>query len=86
MEEWLKYLGYVAGALTTGSLIPQVIKTFRTKEADDVSFTMYIIYLSSTILWIVYGFLKEDWSIIGANAIACLLNIGMVSMKIKYGK
>ena len=30
------FLGYFAGFLTTVSLVPQVIKTWKTKSADDI--------------------------------------------------
>lgn len=84
MEEWLNYLGYVAGAFTTGSTIPQLIKTLRTKEAADVSLKMYALYLSGTCLWIIYGIIKEDWAIIITNAASGLLSVIMVVLKYKY--
>ncbi len=84
MEAWLDYLGYVAGAFTTSSVLPQVIKTLRTKDADDVAISMYVVYLFGIILWIFYGFAREDWSIIITNGITCLLNIVMLILKIKY--
>jgi len=31
------FLGYFAGFLTTVALVPQVIKTWKTKSADDFS-------------------------------------------------
>lgn len=86
MEEWLNYLGYIAGIFTTGSTIPQVIKTIRTREAGDVSVGMYLIYLSGTALWIVYGIIEKDGSIIIANAASGLLSIIMLILKFKYGK
>ncbi|MFN7117694.1 MAG: SemiSWEET family sugar transporter [Saprospiraceae bacterium] len=85
MGDWLNYVGYVAGTFTTASVLPQVIKTWRTKEASDVSISMYIIYLIGAILWVIYGFIKSDWSIIITNGITCLLNIIMLVLKIKYG-
>lgn len=80
----MQYLGYVAGALTTGSGLPQVIKTFRTKEAGDVSFTMYVIYLSAAVLWVIYGIIKQDGAIIITNTLTGMINVSMIVMKIKY--
>ena len=34
------FLGYFAGFLTTVSFVPQVIKTWKTKSADDFSLMM----------------------------------------------
>lgn len=82
----LNYIGYVAGAFTTGSTIPQLVKTIRTKEAADVSIRMYIMYLSGASLWTLYGVLRADWSIIIANGAAILLTTTMLVLKIKYSR
>ena len=37
------FLGYFAGFLTTVGLVPQVIKTWKTKSADDFSLAMLLI-------------------------------------------
>lgn len=78
MQDWLPYLGYVAGAFTTGSTIPQVLKTIRSKDAKDVSTKTYIILLISITLWIVYGVIKQDGSIIVTNGISVVLSIVML--------
>jgi len=82
----MDYLGYIAGAFTTGSTIPQLIKTIRTKEAADVSIRMYIMYLSGSTLWVLYGVLRSDWSIVIANGVAVLLTLTMLILKMKYNK
>ena len=37
------FFGYLAGFLTTISLVPQVIKIWKTKSADDFSLAMLLI-------------------------------------------
>ena len=38
-------LGYFAGFLTTVSLVPQVVKTWKTKSAEDFSLEMLLTLL-----------------------------------------
>ena len=45
-------LGTVAGAITTLTFLPQVIKTSREKSARDVSLMMFVIAVTNEVLWI----------------------------------
>ena len=38
--------GYFAAILTTAAFLPQLIKTLKTKKADDVSLTTLIMFIS----------------------------------------
>ena len=48
-------LGYFAGFLTTVSLVPQVVKMWTTKSADDFSLVMLLIWRTGISCWVVYG-------------------------------
>ncbi|HIN87288.1 MAG TPA: PQ-loop repeat-containing protein, partial [Nitrospinaceae bacterium] len=45
------FLGYLAGFLTTISLVPQVIKMWKTKSADDFSLAMLLIWCAGISCW-----------------------------------
>ncbi|MFV0606686.1 MAG: SemiSWEET family sugar transporter [Niabella sp.] len=79
-------LGYAAGAITTLTFLPQVIKTFREKSARDVSLNMFLIAAVNEVMWIVYGVLKNDMVIILTNVVVLLMSLTMIFFKIKYGK
>ena len=79
-------IGIAAGVLTASSLIPQVIKKIKKKKAEDVSLLMLFILQAGIILWIVYGFKREDLPIILTNSVSLLVNITMVVLGIKYKK
>ncbi|MDD5306476.1 MAG: SemiSWEET transporter [Deltaproteobacteria bacterium] len=80
----LTILGLAAGGLTTLSLVPQVMKTWRSKSARDVSLGMYAIFISGLTLWGVYGVLRRDASIVIANAMTLVLSLAVVAMKLTY--
>lgn len=81
---WTQLIGLAAGILTATSLLPQVIKTFKEKKAEDVSLLMLLVLLGGLILWIVYGVKKNDLPIIATNCFSLLVNITMVVLRIKY--
>lgn len=78
-------VGLIAGAFTTFSLLPQVMKTVKTKETKDISMAMYIILISGMLLWIIYGVLIDAPPVILANALSLLLALIILIFKIKYG-
>lgn len=66
-------VGYAAGFLTVGSYIPQVIRAWRTRRTQDLSFTTFALLTTSAITWIAYGLL------IGSIPVV-LTNLGMASL------
>ncbi|WP_207425491.1 SemiSWEET family sugar transporter [Pedobacter sp. SYSU D00535] len=79
-------IGLVAGILTASSMLPQLIKTLKKKEADDISPFMVIILIVGTGLWSYYGVLRDDLPIIITNAFSCLLNSIMLILKFRYSR
>lgn len=79
-------LGYSAGAVTTLTFLPQVIKTWKEKSAEDVSLWMFIIAATNEVMWIGYGVLRDDWVIILTNAIVLVMSLTMISLKLRFNK
>ncbi|WP_193198980.1 SemiSWEET family sugar transporter [Nostoc sp. MG11] len=77
-------LGLVAGVLTTIAYVPQLIKTWQSKSAHDLSWSMLIILCTGIILWLVYGTSVHDVPIIAANIVTLLLASVILVLKIKY--
>jgi len=78
-------LGLIAAALTTFSLVPQVVKTVKTRHTGDLSLGMYAIYASGILLWLIYGILQSDLPLIASNSITFLLSAWILVMKIRLG-
>ncbi len=81
MTQWI---GIVAGVLTATSMLPQLIKVIRKKEAEDLSFKMLLILISGIALWIVYGFKRDDMPIIATNSFSLLVNLLLMFYRFKY--
>ena len=51
----IEFFGYFAAILTTTAFLPQLIKTIKTKKADDVSTITLIMFICGVCSWIRYG-------------------------------
>jgi MtN3 and saliva related transmembrane protein len=79
-------IGLVAGFCTTVSFLPQVIKTWKTRSAQDLSFAMLLIFLIGLALWMFYGVVISSLPIILANAVTIALVSCILLLKWRYGE
>ena len=77
-------LGLLAGALTTISFLPQVIKTWTSKSAKDISLGMFLTFCSGVVLWIIYGIAVRDLPVIATNLATLILASTILWLKLKY--
>lgn len=77
-------VGIAASIFTATASIPQLIKIARSKKADDISALMIMVLIAGLGLWVYYGFLKEDWILLIANTIPCLVNMGILLLWFRY--
>jgi MtN3 and saliva related transmembrane protein len=82
--DYITILGLVAASLSTLAFIPQVIKTWQTKSAKDLSFAMFFLMFTATALWLIYGFLMAALPIILANATILVLLAIILYFKLTY--
>lgn len=79
-------IGVIAGVFTSVSLLPQLIKTIKEKDAKSISTVMLLVLIAGISLWIYYGFLKNDIPIIATNIFSDIVNIALLFFSIKYKK
>jgi MtN3 and saliva related transmembrane protein len=77
MPDLTMLLGLAAAGLTSLSYVPQVRKALPKGATDDLSLKMLFALFTGLSLWCVYGFVKGDMVIIGANLIGGSL-VGVV--------
>jgi MtN3 and saliva related transmembrane protein len=83
-EFLVEAVGFVGGASTTMAFVPQVIKTYRTRSADDLSLIMYLVFTLGVTCWLLYGLGIGSMPVIAANAATLLLVLSVLFMKIIY--
>lgn len=79
-----QWFGIAAGVMTAVSMLPQLIKIIKEKKADDVSVLMLMVLIIGLGLWVVYGFLREDWPLIITNSFSFLLNLVVLMLRIRF--
>jgi MtN3 and saliva related transmembrane protein len=77
-------LGSLAGMLTTISFVPQVLKAWRSKRCDDLSWGMLVTFSTGVVLWLIYGLRLWAMPIIIANAVTLALLVTIIVLKIRY--
>jgi MtN3 and saliva related transmembrane protein len=83
-EGWaVETLGIVAGLCTTGSFVPQVVKTWRGGETGAISTRMYIIISVAFVLWLCYGVVIGSWPMIAFNILNLVLGGMILAMKFR---
>lgn len=83
---FIDFLGAAAGAVTTLTFLPQVIKTWKDKSAKDVSLMMFVIAVVNEVMWITWAALLNpvNWTIIWTNAILMAMALTMIFFKYRY--
>ena len=76
--------GYVAAILTTIAFLPQLLRTFITKSANDVSLLLLILFIIGLLFWIIYALQSNALPVLIANVITLVLNLSILSLKLIY--
>jgi MtN3 and saliva related transmembrane protein len=84
MMDPIMMTGLIAGALTTLSFLPQVIRSWKLKETRDLSMAMLISFAAGVCIWIIYGIWVNSFPVILANIVTFALVIILVFLKLKY--
>ena len=81
-----EFFGYFGAILTTVAFLPQLIKTLKTKMADDVSLITLIMFIIGVLSWIIYGYKISSLPILVANLITLFLNLLILISKIYFSR
>lgn len=80
----IQLLGMAAGSISAVTFLPQVIKTWKTKSADDISLLMFTFATVSVIMWLIYGIILRDVPIIYTNSLVLVCSLIMLYFKFRY--
>lgn len=88
MDVYWNYFGYFAFFTSVIYRFPQILKMYRTKKSDDVSFKMFLLQSISCICFIIYliGIQNNDLLLIIYYIVGIFLNIIICIMKKMYKK
>jgi len=75
-------IGLAAAFCASFSYLPQVIKCWKTRETEDLSLGMLALLAAGLTLWVVYGVLRSDWVLVGANTLSVVLVGNVLAFKL----
>jgi MtN3 and saliva related transmembrane protein len=78
-------IGPVAATLTTASNIPQLKKCWQTRSAGDLSLKGFSALALGVAVWTLYGIMRGDWGIVGANVVSLVCLVGILAIKLREG-
>lgn len=78
------WLGLLAGTITSSGFLPQIVRGYRTKKLDDVSYWMPLVLAIGMSLWLAYGLIINDFAIIATNIFGVACNVSLIGMKKRY--
>ncbi|MDO9048388.1 MAG: SemiSWEET transporter [Methylobacter sp.] len=82
----LDILGLIATGFSTSSFMPQIWRTWKTRDVSGISLSTYVILTIALALWLLYGILKGDVPLIVANTIMIVFSSVIAAMKIVFEK
>lgn len=79
----IKTIGYLAGIITTLAFVPQVVRSWRTRSAGDLSLTWLVAFSTGVGLWLLYGILLREPPIIVANSMTLTLAMILLWIRVR---
>lgn len=75
-------LGYVAAFCTTVAFVPQAWQVHRTRQTQDLSLGMFLLFTAGVALWLAYGVMVRGTPVVIANMLTLLLAGYILAMKL----
>ncbi|MEC3917900.1 SemiSWEET family sugar transporter [Nocardia sp. CDC160] len=77
-------LGLASGALSTASLLPQVVRAIRTGRTTDLSWWWLALFAAAVGGWLVYGVRSADLAVAVTNAAMMVLISTLIVVKTRH--
>jgi MtN3 and saliva related transmembrane protein len=74
--------GFLGAFLTTVAFIPQVVRTWRTRSAEDLSLAMLAVFSAGIVCWLAYGLSLGATPIIMGNIVTLALTAILIALKL----
>lgn len=75
-------LGLLAGLFTTACWVPQLVRSWKTRSTDDLSWTYLVALVTGVMMWLAYGIGRGDATIIAPNAATLTFLLGLSTLKV----
>lgn len=77
--------GYLAALCTTGALVPQVIRVWRTRSTRDIALRTLAVLVTGLSLRLVYRIWRGEVPLIAGNGATLMLASSILCFKLRHG-
>ena len=81
---FIDLMGYLGGIFLMISFLPQVVKTWKTKEADQISIFLLLLTLLSGIFYNIYAYMLDLLPVIIMNSIFVVLVVVQLILTLRF--
>ncbi|PWY56752.1 hypothetical protein DGG96_04915 [Legionella qingyii] len=78
------FSGCVAFVTSFIGLLPQIIKSLKTRSTQDLSMIMLVNYLICSLAWIIYGSSTDSFFVISSNVVGLIVSLLLILLKRYY--
>jgi len=82
----IEIVGFIGSGIIASALVPQVIKSWKTKSTGDISLLWNSLLLTGLIIFIIYGFGIKSRPIMIFTSIEASLTLSLLILKLFYKK
>ena len=82
----LEAIGSCAAVCTTVSFVPQLVRVWRRKSADDISLVMFLLFSFGVLCWLIYGIGLGSIPMIAANVVTLTLALAILCLKLRFSR
>ncbi len=79
-------IGMSAGLCSMASFTPQIVKTWRERDARSISLRMYVVTVTGFSLWVAYGLMIGSLPVITTNVVCLTLSGLILAMKWRFSR
>jgi len=79
-------IGVLAILTGTFRLLPQIVKTHKTKRVGDISLGWEVLGILASLFWFWYGYLERDIILVIGTVVLFVEYSILLCQKIKYGR
>lgn len=82
----LEFLGFIGIILVTSAYIPQIVKIWKTKNAEGISITAWLTWLVGTVFILIHAFSTKDGVFIVFQTLSFIFVATITLLAIVYRK
>ncbi len=79
-------IGFAAAACTTAAFVPQVVRVWRLKRAEEICLVTVLALSIGSLVWLTYGLLISSLPIVLANGVTLVLVLTILLLKVMWDR